>query len=201
MGVLQSSNLDLAINAVNFLLELTEIDVDMQEDTLLTINRLTEELLSHRVLEILCGLLFKLDKTKEVEKEAVFKVLGIFENVFELQPLAVEVAGTRTNLVQWILGTIATSGREYNDNNLYASEILSIIVQQRSTLEKLAEVALVPKLTEHLKLLLHPHPFHADYKEMMLNLFNCLCSALITPQNQLVFAEQEGIDIMIKLLK
>lgn len=201
MCVLQSPNLDLSINAINFLLELTEIDVDMSETTLLTINRLTEELLSHRVLEVLCSLLFKLDKAKEVEKEAVFKILGIFENVFELQPLAVEVAGTRTNLVQWILGTIATSGREYNDNNLYASEILSIVVQPRATLEKLTEVALVPKLTDHLRLLLHPHTFHADYKEMTLNLFNCLCSALITPQNQLIFAEHEGIDIMLKLLK
>lgn len=205
--IIQSSNIDLCIEAVSFVLELTEIDVDM-DDRLLTIGaNLADQFTESALPQALAGLLYRLDQSKEEEKETVFKILGVFENLFELKPEAVDVAGQKTNLIKWILGQLiseegATAVLEsFNDNKLYASEILAILMQSPQNQVHFSALNLMPQLVFFLRTLQEMTQFPMDFKEAMLNLFNCLALALMNKSCQDEFAENEGIDVMLRLLK
>ena len=205
--IVQSSNIDLCIEAISFMLELTEIDVEI-DDRLLKIGAsMADQFTESSLPQTLTSLLFRLDVSKEEEKETVFKILGIFENLFELKPDAVEVAGQKTNLIKWILGQlISVEGAStvldtFDDNKLYASEILAILMQSPANQSHFAGLNLMPQVISFLRTLQEMTQFPMDFKEAMLNLFNGLSLSLMNKTCQEDFAENEGIDVMLRLLK
>jgi len=149
----------------------------------------------------------KLDQSRDEERETGFKILGIFENIFELKPDAIHVAGPQTGLALWLLDQIAPEGgvdqaiESFNDNVLYCSEILSIVMQHPDNQNYLHSSRKLPRIVEYLRSLLDRDKFPADFKETVLNLLNCLALTLMNLQARDDFADSEGIDIMIRLLK
>lgn len=66
---------------------------------------------------------------EESDQTGVFNILGIFENILSfIPPLAVQVVNN-TELLPWLLKRI-TNERAYDSNKQYASEILSILMQE-----------------------------------------------------------------------
>ena len=66
---------------------------------------------------------------EESDRTGVFNILGIFENILSfIPPLAVQVVNT-TELLPWLLKRIAKE-KTYDSNKQYASEILSILLQE-----------------------------------------------------------------------
>jgi beta-catenin-like protein 1 len=72
--------------------------------------------------------LTRLNEGEEADRQGVFQVLGIFENMIALSPAVVVLLTEKTNLIKWLLGRIAAS--ESDANRAYSAELMSILLQQ-----------------------------------------------------------------------
>lgn len=183
---------------------------DVKEEAIVAAKLTGQSLISDQTIKHAVELLFRLDEEKTEEKEGVFKVLGILENLFEIRPQAVREVSLDSSLLTWIsLKVIPSQGAAYlleqafNDNILYATEILSILMQESEAQQKFHSLGLNPQFVNFLRTLLElpDTRYPADYVEAILNLFDTACLAVMDTNNQTDFAEAEGIDVMLKLLK
>lgn len=211
---LRSPNKDHNLDTLDFLLDLTEIDLEdldeVKEEALRVARIAADSLISSRVITEAVELLFRLDEEKAEEKEGAFKVLGVLENLFEIRQDAIRAVSQETNLLAWITSKVIPSrGATYlieeafNDNILYATEILSILMQAVQAQQRFQELGLSVDFVNFLRTLLElpESKYPADFVEAILNLFDSVCLAIMDPANQTDFAENEGIDVAIKLLK
>lgn len=71
----------------------------------------------------------RLDDSKREEFEGIFNTMNIFENLLEVKPdLATELCD-KTPIMNWLVDRATDLNKPFDDNKLYASEILSILVQ------------------------------------------------------------------------
>jgi beta-catenin-like protein 1 len=82
------------------------------------------------VLELLADNLNRLNETEELDRQGVFQILGIFENMTALEPSVVAKLTEKTKLMKWLLDRIAQG--EADANRSYAAELLSILLQQEN---------------------------------------------------------------------
>lgn len=69
------------------------------------------------------------EQDEESDRTGVYNILGIFENLLSfIPPLAAQVVNA-TELLPWLLKRIARE-HAYDSNKQYASEILSILLQE-----------------------------------------------------------------------
>ena len=91
---------------------------------------------------------------------------------------------------------------QFDTNKQYASEILSILVQDSVENRKaVGEMNGVDILLRQLSVYKKKDPQSGDEVEMMENLFNCLNSVLLYAPNRKLFLDGEGIQLMILMLK
>jgi beta-catenin-like protein 1 len=91
------------------------------------IEILVEALLSKQICALLVQNLERMDESVKEEANGVHTTLGIFENIMELRPAVVVDIG-KQGLIPWLLKRIKAK-MSYDDNKLYSSEILSILLQ------------------------------------------------------------------------
>lgn len=89
------------------------------------------------MLQLLVQNLNRLDEKEEADRQGVFKTLGIFENIMSLDPKYAEIIALKTDALPWLLNRIQS--KSFDANIAYASEILSILLQ-----ENRGEYLLVP---------------------------------------------------------
>jgi beta-catenin-like protein 1 len=70
----------------------------------------------------------RLDEKEDADSQGVFHILGVFENLLSFMPPLAEQIVESTTLLTWLLKRIAQ--KAYDSNKQYASEILSIILQE-----------------------------------------------------------------------
>ena len=203
--ILQTHNPDLRDEAITLTLELTEIDVESDDRTMEIGELLADQLMSSKILGIVGRALYEMNEKLEEEREGVFKLLGVLENLFDLKAAAVDEVASSSNIIEWLVNRITTPVPHAHDNLLFATEILSIVLSSGANQQAFVTLQYVPLLTLHLRdvLLLHetPAPPSLDEQEVILNIFNSLALVLLQKDAQAVFADNEGIDIMLKLLK
>lgn len=208
--VLGSTNQDLCAETVRFLLELSEIEVDEDEKNLQVGILFAEQTLSSPLPQTLGALLSRLDLKKEENRATAYEVLGIFENLFELLPAAIEVIGTQTSLLQWIISLLLPEGNSlkllssHTETSLYASELLSILLQDNAVQSSFSSSHSMTRMVgffRSLQELPTNPPCPMDFRETILNIFNSIALALLDKTSQKEFAEAEGIDVMLRLLK
>lgn len=84
-------------------------------------------LVENAALELLVRFLAKLSEEEDDQRQGVYNILSIFENLSELQPAALEAVCSNTDLVDWLFKRL--KAKPFDQNKAYASEILSILVQ------------------------------------------------------------------------
>lgn len=90
----------------------------------------------------------------------------------------------------------------FDQNKLYASELLSILLQMdEANRRQLGEVDGIDILLQQLASYKRHDPSSQEESEYMLNLFDCLCSALMLPENKDRFLKGEGIQLMNLMLR
>lgn len=83
--------------------------------------------LNNSLLDLLVSNLSRLDETEESDRQGVFHILAVFENLLSFMPPLAEQVGTETSLIPWLLKRVVQD--EYDSNKQYASEILAILLQ------------------------------------------------------------------------
>ncbi|CDS13681.1 hypothetical protein LRAMOSA05855 [Lichtheimia ramosa] len=207
ISLLSHENTDIAIDAIDLINELTDEDVGLSEDELERseeatqgVKTLVDALLENEMLELLVQNLERLDENEEADRQGVFKILGILENLLGLDPQLAERIALKTGFLPWLLKRVQTKG--YDSNRGYASEILSILLQDSREIRlKLGELEGIDILLRALSSYRKKDPEDDDETEMVENFFNALCSMLNEPESKQQFLDGEGVELMVIMLK
>lgn len=90
----------------------------------------------------------------------------------------------------------------FDANKLYASELLSIILQDNDgNRAALGELDGIDTLLQQLAFYKRHDPSSAEEHELMENLFNTLCSSLMVVANRDHFLKGEGLQLMNLMLR
>ena len=153
-----------------------------------------------QVTALLVQNLERLDEKVKEEADGVYNTLAIIENMCEVKNTDVSQAGGEQGLLTWLMKRVRV--RQYDSNKLYASEILAILLQSHEANQRLiGEKDGIDVLLQALAYYKRRDPGGLDEIELMENLFDCLCSALMFTPNRSRFLRGEGLQLMILMLK
>ncbi|KAI0068752.1 DUF1716-domain-containing protein [Artomyces pyxidatus] len=208
VGLLSHENADIALDIVELVHELTDEDVgdeaeDDEEDPEereAALKNLIDVLLDNSILELLVDNMTRFNETEEADRQGVYHVLGIFENVVGSKPDLAERLVLKTNLLSWLLNRI--QAKKHDENRGYAAELLSILLQSsrlnHSELGKKDGVEVLLKVASQFR---RRDPVDPDETEFMENVYDSLCSALSEPDIKELFLKSEGVDLMVLTMK
>ena len=151
-------------------------------------------------MALLVQVVERLDEKAREDADGVHNVLAIVENMSEFKNSEVCLAAGEQGLLNWLLRRLRV--RQYDVNKLYVVEILAILLQSNETNQRLlGERDGIDNLLQALAYYKRRDPQTPDEIEMMENLFDCLCSALMFAPNRERFLKGEGLQLMILMLK
>jgi len=151
IGLLTHENVDIVIDVVEVLKELTDEDVGNEEEemeegegtkedglkilldglvrsTPLTIlNADVSSQLENSALELLVSNMARFKEEEESDRQGIYHTLGIFENVIGIQPSLARNLVSATSLLKWLLNRI--TAKKLDENRGYSSEIIAILLQ------------------------------------------------------------------------
>ncbi|KDR83699.1 hypothetical protein GALMADRAFT_56115 [Galerina marginata CBS 339.88] len=206
VGLLTHENMDIVIDVVELIYELTDEDAQVEyededyEKSEEALSVLVEGLLENQTLELLVDNLTRLNETEEADRQGVFHVLGIFENIVGFNPNLSSSLVSKTNILNWLVNRVQS--KVHDENRGYAAELLSIFLQDK--IENKLQFGRnngVEVLLKVLSQYRRRDPVDAEETEFMENLFDSLCSALSESPIKMLFLEAEGTDLMVLMMK
>merc|ERR1719471_1000311 len=198
LGLLSHDNTDIAVAAVEVLQELTDVDTLQESEE--GAEALLGSLLENQVCSLMVTNMERLDETVKEEAEGVHNTLAIVENLVELKPeICKDVA--EAGFMNWLVKKLKVKV-PFDENKLYASEILSILLQTEPENRKLfGELDAIDNLLQQLAYFKRHDPTQSEETEMMENLFDALCSLLLENDNRDRFLKGEGLQLMCLMLR
>ncbi|KAI9342789.1 DUF1716-domain-containing protein [Zopfochytrium polystomum] len=206
LELLGHENTDVAIASVKLLCELTDDDTvaEAEEAGEAGAKALAANLIENQVLELVVNLIMKLneDLSDTEDRQGVYSSLNLIENLVTLSPPTAELVVSKTALPSFLLKRIQR--KPFDSNKQYASELLAILLQD-SKPNRLNIIASpqhgVGVLLKVLSAYRKKDPVDADEVELMENCFDALCSCLLEREGKLSFLEDEGVELMIIMLR
>ncbi|XP_053695176.1 beta-catenin-like protein 1 [Sabethes cyaneus] len=198
LELLSHQNTDISVAVVDLIQELT--DVDILHESMDGAETLIEALRNQQAAGLLVQNLERLDESVKEEADGVHNTMAIFENLIEIKAeIAKEVA--EQGLMQWILKRLRVK-MPFDANKLYCSEILSILLQDTNDNRiLLGNLDGIDVLLQQLAAYKRHDPSTTEEQEFMENLFNSLCSALMSADNREKFLKGEGLQLMNLMLR
>ena len=152
-NLLSHENTDIAIDVVDIIRELTDEDVldnleedeereeDLSSKGRMAMGELIDELVScstrpirtaemqlnNSVMDLLVANLGRLNEDEDTDRDGVFGILGVFDNLMSFMPPIAEQIVADTQLLPWVIKRLQKE--EFDSNKQYASEILSMMLQ------------------------------------------------------------------------
>ncbi|KAJ3554103.1 hypothetical protein NM688_g3281 [Phlebia brevispora] len=210
-GLLSHENVDIVIDVVEIINEFTDEDVGNEAEEEeeeeeeegsreKALRTLVESLVSNSILELLVDNLKRMNETEESDRQGVFHILGIFENLIGFNAdLSLQLI-SKTTILKWLLDRI--QAKKYDENRGYAAELISILLQNnRANRLAFGKEDGVEACLKVLSRYRKRDPADADETEFMENVFDALCSALGEPETKKLFLDSEGIDLMVLMMK
>ncbi|KAJ8934646.1 hypothetical protein NQ314_013245 [Rhamnusium bicolor] len=198
LELLSHDNTDIAVATVELLQELTDVDILNESEE--GAEALIEALLEHQVIALLVQNLDRLDESVKEEADGVHNTLSIIENLTELRTEITNEA-MKQGLLAWLLKRLKLKA-PFDANKLYASEMLSILLQENEkNRAALGELDGIDTLLQQLAFYKRHDPNSAEEHELMENLFNSLCSSLMVVTNRDRFLKGEGLQLMNLMLR
>ena len=198
LSLLNHANSDIAIAVIDLLQELTDVDAvtDNEEGA----EVLVDSLMDGQAVALIVQNLERLDESVKEEAAGVHNSLAVIENMLELKP---ELGPTvsQQNLLPWLLKRLKLKA-PFDSNKLYCSEVLSILLQGHDEVRKqIGGMDGIDVILQQLAAFKRHNPSTAEEIELMENLFNCLCSALLFAPNRDKFLNGEGLQLMNLMLR
>lgn len=199
VSLLAHENTDIAIDAIEIIVEMTDEDVQAQQSQW---DVLVEALLEAELPSLLVQNLDRLDEANETDRTGVYHTLSLIENLAS-QPSLITRLTKDTTLLTWLIGRIQIKEPTHTQNKSYAAEILAILLQssEPSTLQLIDNDA-VDLILQLLAAYRKRDPEKdSDEEEFVENLFNALtCCISLTPGKQ-KFLDAEGVELCLIMLR
>ncbi|KAF8205017.1 Catenin-beta-like protein [Pholiota molesta] len=206
IGLLTHENVDIVIDVIELIYELTDEDTNIEyeeedyEHNQEALKILVEGLVQNSVFELLVDNLSRLNEQEDADRQGVFHVLGIFENMIGFSPSLASDLLSKTKILPWLLNRIQS--KIHDENRGYSAELLSILLQNSQSNKLLLGqndgVEIILKVLAQFR---RRDPVDADETEFMENVFDSLCSALSETTIKKLFLDAEGPDLMILMIK
>jgi len=198
LGLLNHDNTDISVGVVDLLQELTDVDTLTESED--GANALIEALVERQVCSLLVNNLDRMDESVKEEAEGVHNTLAILENIAEFQPeLSKDIA--EAGFMAWLVKKLKVKV-PFDDNKLYASEVLSILLQNEPANRLLfGNMEAMDSMLQQLAYYKRHDPAVAEEVELMENLFDCLCSLMLEVTNRERFLKGEGLQLMNLMLR
>ncbi|GAA55303.1 beta-catenin-like protein 1, partial [Clonorchis sinensis] len=199
LGLLSHENTDISLAVIDLLHELLESN-GLIEAGPNRVNPLLDLLFNGQLIQLLMQNVARLDESNKDEADGVHKTLGIVENLLDVRP-EMNVTMSNQGLFSWLLRRLQRRP-VFDRNKLYVSELLSILLQlDEANRRHLGEVDGIDILLQQLAQYKRHDPSSPEEIELMHNMFDCLCSALMLPENKDRFLKGEGIQLMNLMLR
>lgn len=200
VGLLAHENTDIAIDAVEIIMELTDEDASADEDEW---NALVDALLEADLLGLLVSNFERLDETQEVDQSGVYYALSVVENLCSGRTTTAEQVAENDKLLTWLLRRIQVKEAAVSQNKQYAAEVLAILVQTSAkNRRKLASLDAVDIMLQLVAAYRKRDPVkRGEEEEYMENLFEALTCLADEPDGKAKFVEAEGVELCLIMLK
>jgi len=198
LGLLTHDNTDIAVGVLDLIQELT--DVDTMNESEEGAESLIQTLVDNQVFALMIAAFDRLDESVKEEADGVHNAMSIVENIVELRPNVAKNAA-EAGFMTWLIKRLKEKV-PFDVNKLYASEILSILLQSEPSNRRMyGELGAIDSLLQQLAYYKRHDPNIQEESELMENLFNCLCSLLAEKENRERFLQGEGLQLMNLMLR
>ncbi|KAJ4358354.1 uncharacterized protein N0V89_002936 [Didymosphaeria variabile] len=197
--LLAHENTDIAIAAIEMISELTDEDVEAEQEQW---DALVSAFMEADLLGLLISNFSRFNESNTEDASGVYHSLSVIENILS-QPANTDLVGKEQKLLDWLLGRIQQTEKPTTQNKQYASEILSILTQSsRPNRKRIIEANGVEIFLTQLAPYRRIDPQkESEEEEYMENLFNCLTSLVDEPEGKLKFIDAEGVELCLLMVR
>ena len=200
ISLLHHENGDIAAATIELLSELT--DADAVEDSEAEAGVLIDGLLKGGLLEALVQRLQSLNESVAEEAAAVYNALSVIENATELRSEFAAAGAAHPGLLEWMIARLRPKA-EADANKQYTAEVLGVLLQAggESSRKKFIELNGVELMLRAVAPYKSREPETAEEEEFVENAFDVLCTVLMESSAKTAFAEADGAELMVLILK
>lgn len=147
-----------------------------------------------------------MDTTKHSTLDNEIKVysncLTILETISMAKQEYLKLMGHSTSIFTILIDQLTEKQNQevLLDNKLYSSEILSLLLLDSENQAKFGELGYIPYILEYLRYCQNIETFSSTDKEIIENMFTSVNTCLLSEKNKGAFLENEGVEIMMKLM-
>lgn len=199
VSLLSHDNTDIAIDAIEIIDELTDEDVEAEQEQW---DALVDAMLEADLLSLLYENISRLNEDIESDRAGIYHVLSVLENLSS-RPSITTTLGQKTQFLPWLLSRIRKLEPTVSQNKQYAAEILAIFLQSSS--ENCTKIISLDGIDTILQLL---SPYRkrdptkgTEEEEYMANLFDCMICLVDSVGGKAKFIEAEGIELCLIMLR
>ena len=128
--LLEHENSDISLAVIEWFRDIFDPEVLEEVDEHQVAN-IVARVKTSQVAQAMVANLARFNESVDDDAKAVYSSMEFFENIFELDPSFVEYAGKECDLLRWLIKRLLEKPKgARDDNRQYASEILSIMVQE-----------------------------------------------------------------------
>jgi len=198
LGLLCHDNSDMSVAVLDLMQELTDVDTLNESEE--GADSLIQGLVDNQVFSLMIACVERLNETVKEESDGVHNALAVLENIMEFRP-AVCKDVAESGFMTWLIKKLKVKV-PFDGNKLYASEILSILLQNEPDNRIMfGELGAIDSMLQQLAYYKRHDPTVQEEIEYMENLFNCLCSLLLQRENRDRFLQGEGLQLMNLMLR
>ncbi|KAL8695980.1 MAG: hypothetical protein Q9201_007880, partial [Fulgogasparrea decipioides] len=125
VSLLSHENTDIAIDAIEIINELTDEDVEAEQEQW---DHLVDAMLEADLLSLLYDNVTRLDEANESDRGGLYHILSVLENLSSRRAIS-ESIGKDTSFTPWLLKRIQQKEASVSQNKQYSAEILAILLQ------------------------------------------------------------------------
>ncbi|TVY13826.1 Beta-catenin-like protein 1-like [Lachnellula arida] len=199
VGLLAHENTDIAIDAVEIISELTDEDVEAEQEQW---NTLVDAMVDSDLLGLLVSNFGRFNEGNESDRSGVYHALSVLENMASRSSLA-EKIGQDTKVLNWLLERIQKKESRVSQNKQYAAEVLAILLQSSPiNRRKLCELDGVDLLLQILAAYRKRDPVKGtEEEEFVENVFDSLTCVVDEPEGKTKFVEAEGVELCLIMIR
>ncbi|KAA8564953.1 hypothetical protein EYC84_010722 [Monilinia fructicola] len=199
VGLLAHENTDIAIDAVEIISELTDEDVEAEQEQW---NQIVDAMIEADLLDLLVSNFARFDEGNESDRSGVYHALSVLENLASRISLA-EKIGQETSILNWLLNRIPKKESPVSQNKQYSAEVMAILLQSSSiNRRKLCELDGVDLLLQILAAYRKRDPIKGtEEEEFVENVFDSLTCCVDEPEGKQKFVEAEGVELCLIMVK
>lgn len=199
VSLLSHENTDIAIDAVEIINELTDEDVEAEQEPW---DVLVDAMLEADLLNLLYENIARLNEDLESDRAGIYHVLGVLENLSS-RPSIASTIGKDTKILSWLLSRIKSPESTVSQNKQYSAEVLAILLQSSSN----NRTHLISSNGIDIFLqLLSPYRKRdpakgTEEEEYVENIFDCTTCCVDDTEGKAKFVESEGVELCLIMLR